>query len=264
VNAPPDWYGRFFDGLAVDFWSAAVPPEATADDAAFLWKHLALASGARVLDVPCGDGRLTRPLASRGCVMTGVDISERALSCARMTPETADYRRADMRDLPWQDEFDAVVCFGNSFGFLEDAGNEAFLHAVARTLKPGGGFALDYGQTAESVFPRITPRQEADIGEFHFAEDTRYDPVSGRIENVFTFSRGGVSETKLASQRVYTLSELLRMLAGAGLEARAFFGSPLEEPFELGSPRLLLVAQKPAGADQRPGAPPSVSPAATG
>jgi SAM-dependent methyltransferase len=252
VNAPIDWWKGFFDGLAVDFWGAVIPPEATAEDAAFLWKQLALRPGARVLDVPCGQGRLTRALAERGCAMTGVDFSERALSTAReaasasATPEIR-YRRAEMRDLPWPGEFDAAFCFGNSFGYLDDAGDAEFLGAVGRVLRPGGRFALDYGQTAESVFPRIVPRDEADLAGFHFAEDTRYDPLTGRIENVFTFARGNVRETKLASQRVYTVRQILDLLPGAGLRFLAHFGSPAEQAFGLGSPRLLLVAEK-AGA----------------
>ena len=53
---------------------------------------------------------------------------------------------------------------------------------------------------------------------FHFAEETRYDMLSGRIENLFTFSHGGKTETKLASQRVYLVNEIVRLLAGAGFE----------------------------------------------
>jgi SAM-dependent methyltransferase len=249
VTAPLDWWKSFFEGLAVDFWGAAIPPEATAEDAAFLWKHLALWPGARVLDVPCGLGRLARVFAGRGCAMTGVDISERALAAARENAGASAhdgirYRRAEMRDLPWPGEFDAAFCFGNSFGYLDDDGNWEFLRAVSRTLRPGGRFALDYGQTAESIFPRIVPREETVVAGFHFAEETRYDPLTGRIENVFTFAREDARETKLASQRVYTLKQLVDLLRDAGLRTMAHFGSPSEQPFGLGSPRLLLVAEK--------------------
>ena len=252
MNAPIDWWKDFFEGLAVDFWRAVIPPEATAEDVAFLWKHLALRPGARVLDVPCGQGRLTRALADRGCAMTGVDISERALASAKDAASHSGhairYRNAEMRDLPWPNEFDAAFCFGNSFGYLDDDGNAEFLQAVGRALRPAGRFALDYGQTAESIFPRrIVANEEADIAGFHFGEQTRYDPLTGRIENVFTFARGDARETKLASQRVYTLRQVLDLLRDAGLRPVAHFGSPQEEPFGLGSMRLLVVAEK-AGA----------------
>ena len=103
LNAPSNWYESFFAGLAVEFWRAAVPEEATAADVAFLWKHLGLSAGSRVLDVPCGAGRLTLPLAARGCALTGVDISEQFLEAARAAAAerrlAVDWRQADMRAL---------------------------------------------------------------------------------------------------------------------------------------------------------------------
>ncbi len=180
--------------------------------------------------------------------MTGVDISAQCLAAARGAAAelglAADWLQSDMSTIVWDGEFDAAFCFGNSFGYLDDAGNAAFLGAVGRALIPGGRFTIDYGQTAESIFPRLEARQEADMAGFHFIEDTHYDLLSGRIENRFTFSRGGKTETKLASQRVYTVNEIVRLLAAAGLETTGLFGSPGEEPFALGSHRLLIVARK--------------------
>ena len=250
LNAPLDWWNHFFDGLAVEFWRAVLPPEATRADVEFLWKHLRLERGAQVLDVPCGAGRLTLPLAERGCVMTGIDVSREFLEAAESAARKTDgvsvtYRRGDMRVLPTDGRFAAVFCFGNSFGYLDDAGNEEFLAAVASALAPGGRFALDFGQTAEGVFPRLVPRQEVEMAGFRFVEETRFDPVTSRIENVFEFSKDGRSERKLASQRLYLAGDVVRMLARVGLEMREMFGSIDGDPFGLGSERLLVVAEKP-------------------
>ena len=248
MNAPPDWWKHFFSGLAVSFWRAALPPEATKADVDYLWKHLSLSPGDRVLDVPCGAGRLTLPLAERGCAMTGIDISREFLDAAR---EVAAEKRlnvelveADMRAVPTHGGFDAAFCFGNSFGYLDDSGNEEFIEAVAAALKPGGRFALDFGQTAESVYPRLEPRQEGEMAGFRFVEETRLDPATSRIENVFEFSKDGKTERKLASQRVYLAGDVVRMLAAAGLETREMFGSIEGDPFVLSSQRLLVVAEK--------------------
>jgi SAM-dependent methyltransferase len=246
--APSEWWASFFSGLAVEFWRAAVPEEATRAEADFLWRHLRLSPSAAVLDVPCGAGRLTVPLAERGGAMTGVDISEEFLAAARErargSSASIEWRRSDMRDLPWTGRFDAAFCFGNSFGYLDDAGNAAFLAATARALVPGARLALDYGQAAESILPRLQPRLEAEIAGFRFVEETRYDFRAARIENRFTISRGEETETKLASQRVYTVRELLALLESAGFRPFEIYGSSREEPYALGSPNLIVVAER--------------------
>lgn len=251
MNAPANWYEHFFSGLAVDFWQAIASEESTRIEADFLKKHLRLTPGSRVLDAPCGAGRLSLALAQRGAIVTGVDISEKFLAAARRAGRdralTISWRQSDMRDLPWTGDFDAAFCFGNSFGYLEDAGDQAFLEAVARALAPGGRLAIDYGQSVESVLPRWEPRLEAEMGGFHFLEDNRYDFLAGRVESRYVFSRGGETEEKLASQRAYSVSELARNLEAAGFEVRDFFGSAREDPFALGAQSLLIVAQKRAG-----------------
>ena len=117
---------------------------------------------------------------------------------------------------------------------------------MARVLVPGGRFVLDFGQAAESIFPRIEPHLEAEIGGFGFVEETRYDIRGARIENRFTISHGAAREEKLASQRVYLARDVTQMLESAGLEVLAAYGSSSEEPFALGAQRLLVVARKAA------------------
>ena len=251
MNAPADWYQRFFSGLAVDFWQSIANEESTRAEADFLEKHLRLSPGSRVLDVPCGAGRLSLALAERGGNVTGVDISEKFLSAARQAGREralgVTWRQSDMRELPWTGDFDAAFCFGNSFGYLEDAGNQAFLEAVARALVPGGRLAIDYGQSVESVLPRWEPRLEAEMGGFHFLEENRYDFLAGRVESRYVFSRGAETEEKLASQRAYSVSEVSRNLSAAGFEVLDLFGSVREDPFSLGAQNLLIVAQRRAG-----------------
>jgi SAM-dependent methyltransferase len=254
VNAPLDWWRDFFGGLVVDFWRAAMPPEATRAEADFFQKQLAPPPGGRLLDVPCGDGRLALELARRGYRVTGVDISEDFLAAARRGAAdeglAVDWRLSEMRDLPWQSEFDGAFCAGSSFGFLGDEGDFAFLAAVCRTLKPGARLAIDGLKAAEVILPQFRERHEMVLGDLRFEAENRYDHATGCTENRYTVTRGRTREVKTARHRIYTYREIGSMLEWAGFVACAGYGSLSGESFQLGSPRLLMVAEK---APERPG-----------
>jgi SAM-dependent methyltransferase len=242
-----EWWKDFFGGLVVDFWRAAMTPETTRAEADFLEKSLRLAPGRRVLDVPCGDGRLALELAARGCRVTGVDISPDFLAAAGASARErgldVEWRLSDMRDLPWHGEFDAACCAGSSFGFFDDEGNVGFLAAVAETLTHRGRFFGDF-KAAESVLPSFRESYEMPVGDILFAAKNRYDPAAGTMESVYTVTRGDQSETKQAVHRIYTTREILRMLSDAGFGGFETCGSVEGEPYRLGSPRLFVVAMK--------------------
>ncbi len=241
------WWENFFTGLIVDFWRAVQTPEGTRAEADCFEKQLAVRPGARLLDVPCGDGWLSLELARRGYRMTGVDISPDFLSaaqqCAREEGREIVWRQSDMRDLP-PAEFDGAFCAGSSFGFFDDAGDSAFLEAVCRALKPGARFLLDGLKAAEVLLPNFREHHEIQAGDLRFVAENRYDPETARIENRYTVTRGGQSETHLAWHRIYTYRELLQLLQGAGFSSIEGYGSLSGDPFRLGSQRLLLVAAK--------------------
>jgi len=253
MTASPDWWKDFFSGLVIPFWQGAIPDETTRADADVFAQKLALRPGSRLLDVPCGHGRFALEFARRGCRVTGVDYSAGFLAAARAGAEreglTIAWRQADMRDLP-RAAFDAVLCAGNSFGYLDDAGNTAFLAAASSALVPGGRFLLDWGGAAESIFPNFRIDRDMTAGGVRFAGHNAYDPRTGRITSRYTLSREGVTEVREASQRVYTVSQVLGMSQDAGFSKLECFGAASAtdpsspEPYVLGSPRLLLVATK--------------------
>ena len=245
------WFEDFFHGIALDLWRAAVPPEQTRAEADFLERALRLRPAARVLDVPCGHGRHALELAARGFRPTGVDLSREQIEEARARAAAAglaiEWRQADMRDLPWQAEFDGGFSLGNNFGFLDPSGTRAWLEAVSRALRPGARFAFDYGLAAESILPRLREREWTRIGDILFLEENRYHVQEGCVETSYTFVHEGVAHHRTGLQWVHTVREILDFLAGAGLVAESLSGSLQGEPFLVGSPYLLIVAEKPSG-----------------
>ena len=242
------WYETFFQGIVLDMWRKAMPPEQTRLEADFLARALRLRPGDRVLDVPCGAGRHALELASRGFALTGVDISQEQIDMARAASAAArlgvDWRQADMRQLPWRSEFDAAYCFGNSFGYIDPAGLKEFVAAISRALKPGARFVLDSGMTAESVLPNLVEREWAKVDDILFLEENRYHAAEGCYETTYTFVRGSETLTRTGLHWVYTLREIRALLAEAGLVAEDPISSLDGAPFQAGSRYLILASAK--------------------
>jgi SAM-dependent methyltransferase len=243
-----NWWENFFHGVALDFWRAAVSAEHTRAEADFIAKQLELSNAAKVLDVPCGNGRLSIELAKGGFELTGVDIATEFMDEAKSSSTEAgvkvNWQTRDMRDLPWMGEFDGAFCFGNSFGYLDDEANAEFLKSVAQTLKPGGRFTLDAPAVAECVLPNFQSNRSIELAGIKVDIEHRYDHEQGRMFNDFTFTRDGVVDNRPSSQRAYSYRELIELLHDAGFELVAAYASLTEEPFQLGAHRLLLVSQK--------------------
>ena len=245
---PGEWWEDFFSGAALDLWRVAVSAEQTRAEADFIAGVLELSPGAKALDVPCGEGRLSRELAARGVRVTGVDITREFLEEAEAKAAGRGlgirWVHHDMRHLGWQAEFDGAFCFGNSYGYFTDEGNASFLASLSRALKPGARFALDASSVAENILPRFEKRQEAKFGDILFIEENHYNHVQGRLDTAYTFVRGDMSEKKSGSHRIYTYRQMVEMLEAAGFENVEGFGSMDKAPFALGASQLFLVASK--------------------
>jgi SAM-dependent methyltransferase len=243
-----NWWENFFHGVALDFWRAAVSEEQTRAEADFIQKHLQLSAGAKVLDVPCGNGRLSIELAQRGFQLTGVDLASEFIAEGELKSVAGgvpvNFHERDMRDLPFGSEFDGAFCFGNSFGYLDDEGNADFVKAVSHALRPGAKFVIDSGAVAECLLPVFQEHRSLEFGGITLVADSRYDHEQGRMFTEYTFMRDGQTDKRPSSQRIYTYHELIGLLGEAGLEPVSAYSSVVEDPFKLGSHRLLLVSEK--------------------
>jgi SAM-dependent methyltransferase len=260
TQADPAWYRSFFSGLAIDMWDQAVPPQVTAaelDLAADLLDLDPLADVPDpVLDVPCGTGRHALALAARGYGVTAVDGSRESLARLRAAAEPLRARgeiegalevvEADMTALAFADRFTGAVCFGNSFGYGPPAECAAFLAGVARALVPGGRFLMHTATLAECLLPGLEPREAMQVGDVAVVFENRYDALAGRLDTRFLLTREDAVVDRWVSHYVFTLAELGRMMAAAGLRLTDAFSDPYGTPFALNlSDDAYILAEKP-------------------
>ena len=275
MTIPSNWYENFFHGVSLDLWRKAISPEQTKREADFLVKALQCETGSHLLDVPCGNGRLSFELARHGYRATGVDISEEfiaeararaaALSSGRQNPNdsvgTNEVARAfrawnadetpeprfmlgDMRRIKGEAVYDGAYCFGNSFGFLEYTGTEGFLSAVARALKPGARFVIETGMAAESILTKFEAETSHQIEDILLTIKEQYLAEESCIDTEYVFERNGEVESRKAKHWIYTVAEIRRMLERAGFKVLNLYGSLKLEPYVLGSDELLVIAQR--------------------
>jgi SAM-dependent methyltransferase len=140
-----EWFESFFVQGHFAEELDRVSTRQTEREVAFIVETLALPAGARILDLCCGVGRHTVPLATRGYLMAGLDLDLAALERAERRADEAAvdvaWHQADMRDIPYQGELDGVLNLGGSWAYYEtDDEDSQVLASVARALKPGGLF----------------------------------------------------------------------------------------------------------------------------
>ncbi len=249
VGDQSGWWGQFFSGLCLEYVRNARDDEQTQAELGFIHEALGLPTRSRVLDVPCGSGRLALELADWRYRVTAIDQSAELIAAARNEAAQRglelDLRQGDMRRLPEDGSFDGAVCFWNSFGYFDDPGNLEFLRAVSRSLKPGGRLTLDTPLLETLLLDAVQePRVWERAGDLLALEERSYDHESGRLESTWTFIRGGQREVREMSIRLYAYRELVAVLEQAGFGDRQAYGDLDLTPFELGAPWLYLVTTK--------------------
>jgi ubiquinone/menaquinone biosynthesis C-methylase UbiE len=148
---------------------------------------LGLQPGGHVLDAPCGHGRIANLLAARGIEVAGVDSSELFLAKAAEDASAAgvivEYKLGDLRELPFDGPFDAVLCWFTSFGYFDDEENYQVLREFRRVLRPGGRLLIET-MHRDGFIRSFTPSPFADVEEVGdmMIGRTTFHPESGRIE----------------------------------------------------------------------------------
>lgn len=230
-------------------YSPFLPPQKTAREVQDIISLLKLPDGSAILDLCCGYGRHAVPLAMQGYQVTGLDLSTTFLQQAQATAKQQGVEirwiQSDMRNIPFENEFDAIINIFTSFGYLQNEDEDQHvLQQVQKALKPGGRFLLETVHQARVVRTisqhGITRYDDGLI----VLEERHVDLLTSRNEvRVSLLHPDGKRTEHQQSMRIYTLTELVHMLADVGLQIQAYYGGLDGGPLTLDS-RLVILAKK--------------------
>ena len=230
-----EWFHHLDDSLWLE------PDDSGEQEALFIRKALRLKRGRRVLDAPCGAGRIAVHLVRAGCIVTGVDLNPRFIERARRRFATegvsGQFAVSDLRQLDYQQEFDAICNWDGSFGYFSDAENADVLRRFAAALKPGGRLVVEqinrqFLMSQSDVVLDLRPGTRLD----------RWNASTQRMDSVWTIEREDGEVTCHSSTQLYTPAEFRELLERVGLRWERAYG--MGRGHRPPSRRLIVVGRK--------------------
>ena len=246
-RAEEEWWKSYFDERFLSLYRARLPEEQTREEVSAVLEILGLPTEARVLDLACGWGRHAVPLQEAGMHVVGLDRSLSLLKAAQRHGtggRRVQWVCGDMRELPFIESFDAVVSLFSSLGYFgSDAEDLRVLRSVAAALRPGGRLLLET-MHRDAVVRDFAERDwwEGEQGERVWVE-REFDAIEGvNREWLHWRTSDGAEGTKFHEVRIRAATEWKALLDRAELRPIDWYGDWDASPFDLDSPRLVLVA----------------------
>ncbi len=255
------WWEEFFN----DDYFRTVPlpqPKTIHAESSFIAERFRLPPGAAILDVGCGLGRHAIELTRAGYNVVGLDLSLPMLS--RAADEAQDqglkinFLQADMREMAFESMFDAVYCWGTTFGYFDDDQNRLVVEKLHRALKPGGLLLLDV--VNRDYVTRSVPNSAWFQGDGCVVmEEMNCNYINSRltVKRQVMLDDGRQNET-VYTIRLYSLHELGQILHQRGFRVVEVSGRQATPGVFFGadSPQLIIVAERrpdmPTGTSKRP------------
>jgi SAM-dependent methyltransferase len=225
----------------------------------------------RTLEVTCGTGRITIPLARAGIPIVGLDISPDMLARAREKSaglDNVEWVEGDIRDFDLGEQFGLVSIPVGSFQLLTEVEDQlAALRCIHRHLAAGGRLAFEIeNPDIVSIAEWLTSKRGVLVR--NPARDYRH-PESGLQVRAWGYpeyhpsvqqrigyglieelDEGGAVVNRIWGQpmpvRYFHRYEMEHLLARGGLEVEALYGDLRKNPYRGTSPDLIFVARRPA------------------
>jgi ubiquinone/menaquinone biosynthesis C-methylase UbiE len=227
------------------------------------WQRMATRAGGAVLELGCGTGRVTIPVARTGVRVIGIDRSVEMLRYARKRATRARlgnrvaWLRGDIRSLPFRQPapFGLVMApYGILQSLVSESDLTATLASVSGVLSPGGIFGVDLvpdlpvWQEYENKV-RFRGARRGNKARITLVESVRQDRAKKLtvFDQQYIEQRGGDRKSRRFSLvfRTLTVPQVTRRLERAGFHIRAILGDYSGERWDPRADVWLILAEKP-------------------
>ncbi|MGB7437737.1 MAG: class I SAM-dependent methyltransferase [Candidatus Acidiferrum sp.] len=253
-----------YDGFIADYYDSSPIVKRRTHDVAF-YVNAAGRFGDPVLELGCGTGRITVPIAEAGYRIVGLDVSERMLERAaekraalrRETRERVHLVQGDMTRFDLQDKFRTVIIPFRPFQHLLEVEQHInCLNCVTKHLAPGGRFIVDFFQTDpermhDPIFMRESTLMEYDLpGGRHVALSERVAAFHralqrNDVEMIFRVIHPDGKQERLVmawTLRYFFRYEVEHLLARCGFRLETVYGDFDGSLLGDTSPEMIFVA----------------------
>ena len=226
------------------------------------WQRMAERANGPVLELGCGTGRVTLPVARTGARIVGIDRSSEMLARAMKRSRRSRLKmqlsllRADIRFLPFRPaaRFDLVMApYGILQSLVSDADLRATLASVERVIARRGIFGIDlvpdlpvWKEYRNKV--RFRGSRRGNTSRITLVESVRQDRARKLtiFDQEYIERRGRHSRTHRFSLvfRTLTVPQMARRLENAGFRIRAILGDYNGEPWDPRADVWLILAEK--------------------
>ena len=222
------------------------------------YRDLAKTVGGPVLEIACGSGLVTIPIAAQGLDITGVDLSRPMLGHARKKAEQQNLNirwvEADARSFDLGAQYQFIYLTGNAFqAFLRREDQEALLASVRRHLAPDGVFAFE---TRNPSGHDLTDQPQEEFDQSYTSVEgyqvsvssiQTYDPIAQVIywtsyRRWNDGARDHTKETHIACRFTHP-QELKSLLHYNGFQILQQFGNWNKEVISPSSPSIISICK---------------------
>jgi 2-polyprenyl-3-methyl-5-hydroxy-6-metoxy-1,4-benzoquinol methylase len=194
-----------------------------------------------LLDLCCGNGRISIHMAKRGFKAVGVDISKAFLEDAKRkarehkVSNMVTFLEGDVRNLKKvvgkiRQPFDVVVNAWTSIGYFFQKDDFKIFRQARELSKENAVLLIAETMHTEFIAFKFVPTGYEEVDKIVLLESRKYDPTTSQLKTVWNFYKKCGENLEFIDRveyelHVYSPSELCSLLRKAGWEPVAFYGS---------------------------------------